>query len=199
MSYCVYRHTCPNGKVYIGITCKKPQYRWAEGYGYKNNEHFFRAIIKYGWDNIAHEILFDSLTKKEAEAKEIELIAEYKSTSEKYGYNISSGGENHFAGYHHSEVTKRKIGEAQRGLLNHMYGKEPWNKGKRINVETRNKMSNNRPKKAIMQYDKNGDLVAEYESLTVAARAIGVTKQSISKVCGKNDKYCAGCFWRYVE
>lgn len=26
--YCVYKHTSPNGKVYIGITKKKPNDRW---------------------------------------------------------------------------------------------------------------------------------------------------------------------------
>ena len=34
--FIVYKHTCPNGKVYIGITCQKPQNRWGkDGNGYK--------------------------------------------------------------------------------------------------------------------------------------------------------------------
>lgn len=33
--YYVYKHIFPNGKVYIGITCKKPIYRWNNGNGYK--------------------------------------------------------------------------------------------------------------------------------------------------------------------
>lgn len=123
MSYTVYKHTSPSGKVYIGITSKKPENRWQKGFGYIGNEHFFRAIQKYGWDNFAHEIISEGLTKEEAEAMEIDLIAFYDSTNEDKGYNVSTGGENHFAGYHHSEETKKKIGDAQRGTLNHMYGK----------------------------------------------------------------------------
>lgn len=91
--YYVYKHTTPNEKVYIGITCKNPSYRWNGGNGYKG-QAFYNAILKYGWLNIRHEILFDNLTKEEAEQKEIELIAEYRSNDRQYGYNISSGGEN---------------------------------------------------------------------------------------------------------
>ena len=29
--YSVYKHTAPNGKVYIGITSRKPEYRWNNG------------------------------------------------------------------------------------------------------------------------------------------------------------------------
>ena len=40
-NFCVYKHTCPNGKVYIGITCQNPIKRWKGGSGYKNNKHFY--------------------------------------------------------------------------------------------------------------------------------------------------------------
>lgn len=91
--YFVYKHTCPNGKVYIGITCQTPSKRWHNGKGYVQNKYFYSAISKYGWDNIKHEILFDSLTKEEACKKEIELIAQYRSNLHEYGYNLSVGGE----------------------------------------------------------------------------------------------------------
>lgn len=93
MSFCVYKHTSPNGKVYIGITSLNPIRRWNNGKGYSSQPYFFRAILKYGWDNFNHEILFSDLTKEEACQKEVELIKSYKSNGSKYGYNISSGGE----------------------------------------------------------------------------------------------------------
>lgn len=34
--YYLYRHTTPSGKVYIGITCQKPENRWNNGRGYFN-------------------------------------------------------------------------------------------------------------------------------------------------------------------
>ena len=121
-SYCVYKHTAPNGKVYIGITCQTVSRRWQGGRGYQKNEHFSRAIKKYGWDNIKHEILFDCLTKEQAEIKEVELIAFYKSNNPDYGYNSESGGN---ANKRHSEETKRKMHEAQLGEKSHAYGKHP--------------------------------------------------------------------------
>lgn len=30
-NYCVYKHTSPSGKVYVGITKLKPKYRWNNG------------------------------------------------------------------------------------------------------------------------------------------------------------------------
>lgn len=88
----VYKHTNKtNGKVYIGITSVNPEQRWNNGEGYKNQE-FYYAIEKYTWDGFEHEILFERLTKSEAEAKEIELISTYDSTSPKFGYNRHKGG-----------------------------------------------------------------------------------------------------------
>jgi hypothetical protein len=57
----LYRHTSPSGKVYIGITFKTANKRWNNGRGYSNCTYFYNAILKYGWDNIKHEILFTDL------------------------------------------------------------------------------------------------------------------------------------------
>lgn len=110
-NYCVYKHTCPNGKIYIGITSTSPEKRWQYGKGYKT-QIFYRAIQKYGWDNILHEVLYYGLTKKEAEEKEVELIAHYKSNQKEYGYNINNGGSS--VGVF-SEETRQKISEKNKG------------------------------------------------------------------------------------
>lgn len=44
--YCVYKHTLPNNKVYIGITKQIPSLRWANGRGYKHSNYFYNAILK---------------------------------------------------------------------------------------------------------------------------------------------------------
>ena len=53
---------------------------------------YLKQYKKYGWKNIKHEILFKNLNKEEAEQKEIELIAKYKSNQIEFGYNIANGG-----------------------------------------------------------------------------------------------------------
>ena len=47
--YTVYKHTTPNGKVYIGMTGRDPEDRWRNGAGYGQTVPFARAIKKYGW------------------------------------------------------------------------------------------------------------------------------------------------------
>ena len=75
MGYTVYKHTSPSGKVYIGITKRKPEYRWNKGKGYRKDQLlFYRAIKKYGWDNFTHEILYTGLSEKDAKNIEISLI-----------------------------------------------------------------------------------------------------------------------------
>lgn len=132
-NYCLYKHTNNfTNKVYIGITVQEPKKRWLNGKGYKNNDYFNKSIIKYGWGNFSHEILYENLTKEEAEQKEIELIAQYKSNQREYGYNIANGG-NHQG--KHSEETKKKLRESH-------IGKPAWNKGLHIGVGESNSFYN---------------------------------------------------------
>ena len=91
--YTVYCHTNKfNNKRYVGITKQEPKVRWQNGYGYRGNEYFFRAIQKYGWDNFDHEILYEGLEKEEAERIEMQLIKDWNLNDRKFGYNISHGG-----------------------------------------------------------------------------------------------------------
>ena len=70
-----------------------PEQRWSyEGRGYNKSPHFWNAIQKYGWDNFEHEILFSELTFDEACLQEIEMIRLLNTTDDRFGYNISSGG-----------------------------------------------------------------------------------------------------------
>lgn len=90
--YTVYIHTFPNGKKYIGITRQNVQKRWGYGTGY-NQQVVGKAIKKYGWKNIKHEIVKDNLTQEEACLLEQKLIKKYKSNQKEYGYNLSIGGD----------------------------------------------------------------------------------------------------------
>ena len=139
--YKVYKHTFPNSKVYIGITCQEPNDRWLNGKGYRHNAYMVNSIQKYGWDNIKHEVLFDNLTKEQAEEKEIELIALFNSNRREYGYNIESGG--HYAGVMADE-TKIKISKSLKGRKMPKEVMEKLrmiNTGRVVSQETREKMS----------------------------------------------------------
>lgn len=148
--YIVYKHTSPNGKMYIGITCQTKERRWrSDGYGYKPKKghisHFYNAILKYGWDNFKHEILYENLTKEEAESLEKDLIEKYDLTNPKYGYNSrEGGGSNGFL----TEETKQKISKSRKGKYCGDRSVEVCKKisqskiGYEVSEETKQKISN---------------------------------------------------------
>lgn len=110
--YCVYMHTFPNGKVYIGQTMQNPEYRFQNGRGYKGCRYVYSAIKKYGWDNIKHEILIDDLTSEEADYWEEYYITAYQSNTKAKGYNLRTGGT---SGYKYTDEARKKMSDAQTG------------------------------------------------------------------------------------
>lgn len=159
-SWIVYKHTSPKGKVYIGITSKSPADRWASGFGYEHQVYFFRAIVKYGWINFTHEILYEGLTKEEAEAKEVELIAQYKSADLNFGYNIDLGGDNHRL----SLETRKKISDIKKG--------RKWTERQRLaSIEYFEKY----PGKPVYKYNRQGTLVKVFKCAKEAYIETGIT------------------------
>lgn len=108
-NYVVYKHTSPSGKVYIGMTKQLAEKRWQYGLGYRTQPKFYRAIQKYGWENIQHEVMFSDLSFEEAEQKERELIERYHSCDNRFGYNVERGGN---AQKGMSEETRNKLRKA---------------------------------------------------------------------------------------
>lgn len=100
-----------NGKRYIGITSRNPLKRWSNGKGYYKNKHFYDAILRYGWDNFTHLILYSGLTNQEACDIEQKLIRKYHTQDKNHGYNLTSGGEY----FKHSEESKRLMSERRKG------------------------------------------------------------------------------------
>lgn len=200
-NYCVYVHTSPSGKKYVGQTGKTPEDRWRYGCGYlyKNEDGeykqpaFARAILKYGWENIEHEIIASNLTKEEADNFEKLLIKELDTMNPKYGYNCKEGGSNcvlseesrkkisdahkgekhHMFGKHHSEETKRKISESHKGLKmseetrrklsEYRRGENSPMYGKHHSEESRRKISENQKNKRIGADSPLAKKVVQYD------------------------------------
>lgn len=86
--YFVYMHTNKlNQKRYIGMSGSTPDIRWQGGNGYRTNKEFYADILAQGWSGFKHEILYQNLTKEEAQKKEVELIKMYKTQDSEFGYN----------------------------------------------------------------------------------------------------------------
>lgn len=147
--WCVYMHTSPSNKAYIGITSKKPEVRWGKnGANYKNNNHLWSSICKYGWYNFEHIIWEENLTKEDACKIEKMLIAIFETQNPNFGYNIASGGESGFFGCHMSDDAKMKLSKARTGRKFSPHSQQARENisrsltGRVLSNETKNKLSN---------------------------------------------------------
>ena len=145
----VYVHTCPNGKRYVGATTQaRPEFRWKGGRGYGGI--FLQDILKYGWDNITHEVL-EVDSREEMYRKEIELISFYHSNDPRYGYNSSIGGEKSALGCIRSEETRKKLSLYHKGKSlgeEHRKHISKALKGKPLNEEHRERIAEHNRRKA---------------------------------------------------
>lgn len=130
----------PNQKKYIGKTkhsmARRQKYDWS---GYERCTLLWKAIQKYGTENIKTEILFEGvLTDEEASEMERFYIAKFKTnacrySNPSYGYNLTDGGEG-VSGW-------KPSGERLRILQNQMKENGKKRKGKKASEETRARLS----------------------------------------------------------
>lgn len=212
-NFAVYCHYFPNGKVYVGLTCHGEDIESKRfghnGCKYSKQPLVWRAIQKYGWNNIEHVVIAKGISRESAINIEKDLIELYKSNDRKYGYNLSGGGEE--GSYHteesrkkmseyrkgrpKSEEHKRKIGEAHRGIKLSDEAKEKIRKS----ATGRHQDTDNDPRNIpVFQYDINTkQLVGVYLSISKAARDVGLSKSHISE-CAKDKRRQEGnCIWIY--
>lgn len=138
--YCIYLHINKiNGKIYVGQTSNLKE-RWkGSGKNYSGCIKFFRAIKKYGWNNFIHKVIYNNLSKDEADRIEKSLI-EILDTI-KNGYNIKEGGSD---GKLPKESLMKMGNSLRRGYKEHPERKEKIRKkalGRVISKETKYKMS----------------------------------------------------------
>lgn len=201
-TYIVYKHISPSNKVYIGITCQSPTRRWRNGNGYINNTYFYRAIQKYGWNNFQHIILYENLSLDEAKTYEEELIKEYKSTDNRFGYNKTDGGDcrlpcseefknylsEKFKGRYVSEETRKKISTSKTGVKRGPLPKE-WKEniskslmGNKFAVGmTANKIK-------VDMFTLSGEYIQSFPSAKEVGEFMQCDSSAINRVCRENEK-----------
>lgn len=224
--YIVYIHKNKiNGKVYVGITSLKPILRWRnDGSGYKKCVRFKNAILKHGWENFEHIIIFRNISKELACKEEQLLIKRYR--KKELCYNIANGGEG--VGVV-SESTKEKL-RAYRGEKASMYNKKFSKESILKRVETRKrensylrempwlekyrhrkgkdsplygkKPSENTLKahrKIVLQFSLTNNYITEYASIKEASLKIGISSPAILHCLKGITKKAGGYIWKYKE
>lgn len=201
MEYIVYKHTLQSdGRVYIGQTYdvnKRWRYNGAE---YKDSPHFWNAIKKYGWDAFSHEILFDHLSKEEADRIEDILINEYCSMEKDKGFNLRGGGSHG----KHCERSIRIMSEKAK-LRGVPCGEKSPMYGKHHSAETKEKMSQMRKgekhprcKKVAQINRQTGEVIKVFPYIKKASEETGINNSKICGCCRGKRKSAGGYFWEYI-
>ena len=115
-----------NGKIYIGQTTKslKRRIKYHKYNSKKTDNHFMRAVKKYGTSGFDWKIICDDILKEYLDEYEIFYIDFY--SSYKYYYNSDLGGKG-VRGYKYSAKDRKKISDGR--------------KGKKLSEETKRKIS----------------------------------------------------------
>lgn len=190
-----------NGKRYVGVTSKvKPEHRWSNGLGYKENSHFYSAIQKYGWDGFEHVIIAEGLTEQDAKSMEKDLIAKWKTQNREFGYNMTSGGDG-TPDYHPSEETRRKLSIARmkENLSEETLARRSAGlRGRKFSEEHKRKIGDGNSK-PIQMFSKDGILLREFKSARDAEEELGINHSHISQCCHGERNSTGGYLWKFAQ
>lgn len=189
-----------NGKRYVGITSKhKPEYRWNNGRGYRENPHFYSAIEAYGWDCFEHIVLFKNFSAHMAKEMEQYLISIWRTQDSAYGYNMTAGGDG-TPGFHPSEETRRKQSNARR-----RENLSPETRRRKSEAMKRRRLSDEHKRKIglgnshpVDMMTLGGEVICRFESAMDAERKTGVFHSGISLCCNHKLKTSGGYVWRFA-
>lgn len=155
----IYKITNPNDKIYIGqaknIKRRINRYKCLDC---KNQRLLYNSIAKYGWSSHKLDIIYrfdgDRLKADKIEVFFVEFFNSYFYENKIRGMNLTKGGENknHLKekdfvnmvqktrkGYTHSEETRLKISQSNKGMVS-------WAKGVKFTEEHKKKISESRKK-----------------------------------------------------
>ena len=144
-----------------------------------------------------NKIVSDESKQKMSEAMKGENNPMYgKHLTEEHKSKLSEAmkgkycGEKHpMWGRHLTEEQKRKISEGMKGEKHPMYGKH-------CDDEIKDKIRL-RHNKAVVQYTKEGEFVAEYESALMAKNITGINNGDIGACCRGKRKSAGGFKWTF--
>lgn len=205
MKYTIYLRTnLANGKQYVGQTSnfKQRQREWNCLKRIYANGHIDDDRAKYGFDAWVVKVLAECDNREDAWNLEQRFIKDYN-TLWPNGYNLDSGGE---MGKKHSDETKKKMSEAQKGEKHPMYGKHhseeakqkmsEAHKGTHHTEEAKQKIREGRSKQ-VYQYTLDGELIKIWPSTMEIQRELGYFNSNISRCCYGKRKTSNGYIWSY--
>jgi len=204
--YIVYLHRNKiNGKCYVGRTSQSPSTRWGHnGWHYHEQEYFFRAIQKYGWNNFDHIILEENIDEKNIDERECYWGGYYHALYPN-GYSLILGKNQRFEA---KESLKNRSETSKKNWENPDYRKkiiksrqQMW---EQATEETKQKMLANLDRsgkggKARSKQVKCVETGIIYSSTREAEKQTGIKHNNISQVCNGKRKTAGKLHWIYIE
>jgi hypothetical protein len=186
----IYKIVSPSGKIYIGqsrnLGNRKSYYKRLYCAG---QPAIYNSLKKYGWSNHVFKIICElpeDVTQEILDSYEIYYWKQYKECN----IGMLNAKEPGKGGKHLME-TKQKISTAKQGSK-HL-------------EKTKQKISNTlrgrpavTPKRAVLQFTKEGNLLREFDSQSEAARSVNVrVSAAICECCQGKRKTYKGYIWKY--
>lgn len=204
-----------NNKIYIGQSLNIEQ-RWQRHLNSKDESAIHLAIQKYGKENFSFSII-EECQPEELNQKEIYWIKELNSQLP-YGYNMSPGGKGGApravqcynedgkfiqefssitAAAEWANTPLEKIVSCCREPNRYFAGNFQW----KYSDDTTAIISSRKKRKSqiIYQFDLQGNLINQYNSITEAAQASHIDKSTICACCNGRQKTGGGYQWSYID
>jgi len=202
----IYKITSPFSKIYIGqswnIENRFKKYKYLSC---KTQIKLYNSLLKYGWLNHKFEVIdildYSIATQELLDKKEIYYWKKYKNLNFKL-LNIKNPGSKG----KHSQETKDKIGNSNKGKIGYL-------KGKHRSEETKKKISesqkgekaywykismNSNPRcKPVIQLDLESNFIKEWISAREVYNELNISYKHICDVCKNKRKTCGGFKWKY--
>lgn len=92
--------------------------------------------------------------------------------------------------------------KASEETLKKLRGRKAWNKGKVLTEKEKEIIyQTNTQKRKVLQCSKDGTLIKEWSSISLAARELSISRAAIGKVCKgvKLHKSAGGFIWKYKD
>lgn len=155
----------------------------------------YKAILKYGWENMMVTILYSEdrnvSTNDLLNKLEIEFISKYNTLTPN-GYNLKSGGNQPTL----SDITKQRMSKSAKGrLLSEEHKRKLSIAQNKDWVKEKKSLTHRR---RVVQLSINGEVIKEWYSITEVSKTLGVNASGISHAC-KNGGKSHGYRWEYIS
>lgn len=204
----IYKITSPSNKVYIGQTVninqRRKQYKNISHSSVINQTKLVSSLRKYGWNNHIFEVIHElpkDVSQSTLNEYEVLYYLYYKDLGINM-MNIKFPGSNG----NHSEETKIKIGNSNRGNISPYLGiprtSEIKNKirdaqtGKNSHMYGKYSYLHHNSKKVI-QLTVNNEYIKEWICARDVYRELGISYKHISSVCKGIRNSAGGYIWKF--